>query len=330
MRLGIIGSGNIVVDCLDAIKNIKDIEINGICVREKSLEKGKELAEKYKISMIYTDYEEILKSENIDTVYIGIVNNMHFEYSKKALECGKNVICEKPFTSTAEELKVLINLAKSKNLFLFEAITMLYSPNFKYIKENLELVGEVKLVQCNYSQYSSRYNRYLEGIVLPAFDKNMSGGALYDINIYNVHFVIGLFGKPKSVKYTANIGFNGIDTSGILVLEYNGFSAVCCGAKDSESIGHATVQGVKGYIKLTSPAGVAKAVEYKIKEAVIYNGDNNENRMINEFVAFERILSKKSFEECYENLNHSLVVMEVLTEARKSAGIDFPADFLKL
>ena len=205
---------------------------------------------------------------------------------------------------------------------------MLYSPNFKYIKENLSLVGDVKLIQCNYSQYSSRYNKYLEGVVLPAFDKSMSGGALYDINIYNVHFVIGLFGRPKSIKYTANLGFNGIDTSGILVLSYDGFSAVCCGAKDSESPSHATVQGIKGYIKLTSPAGVAKSVEYKVdKDIEVYNGDSNKNRMINEFVAFEKMLKEKSFEECYENLNHSLIVMEVLTNARKDAGIVFPADF---
>ena len=328
MKLGIIGSGNIVVDCLDAIKNIEGIELVGIYVREKSLDKGKELAEKYGISKIYTEYEKILNDKNIDTVYIGIVNNMHFEYTKKALEYGKNVVCEKPFTSTAEELKILIEVAKSKSLFLFEAITMLYSPNFKYIKENLSLVGDVKLIQCNYSQYSSRYNKYLEGVVLPAFDKSMSGGALYDINIYNVHFVIGLFGRPKSIKYTANLGFNGIDTSGILVLSYDGFSAVCCGAKDSESPSHATVQGIKGYIKLTSPAGVAKSVEYKVdKDIEVYNGDSNKNRMINEFVAFEKMLKEKSFEECYENLNHSLIVMEVLTNARKDAGIDFPADF---
>ena len=328
MKLGIIGSGNIVVDCLDAVKNIKGIELAGIYVREKSLDKGKELAEKYGISKIYTEYEKILNDKNIDTVYIGIVNNLHFEYTKKALEYGKNVVCEKPFTSTAEELKILIEVAKSKSLFLFEAITMLYSPNFKYIKENLSLVGDVKLIQCNYSQYSSRYNKYLEGVVLPAFDKSMSGGALYDINIYNVHFVIGLFGRPKSIKYTANLGFNGIDTSGILVLSYDGFSAVCCGAKDSESPSHATVQGIKGYIKLTSPAGVAKSVEYKVdRDIETYNGDSNKNRMINEFVAFEKMLKEKSFEECYENLNHSLIVMEVLTNARKDAGIDFPADF---
>ena len=329
MNIGIVGSGMIVKVALDALEKLKEnIEKIAICDRKESLEIIKDLGMKYNISKIYTEYEKILNDKNIDTVYIGIVNNMHFEYTKKALEYGKNVVCEKPFTSTAAELKILIELAKSKNLFLFEAITMLYSPNFKYIKENLNLIGDVKLIQCNYSQYSSRYNKYLEKVVLPAFDKNMSGGALYDINIYNVHFVIGLFGRPKSIKYTANLGFNGIDTSGILILSYDVFSAVCCGAKDSESPSHATVQGIKGYIKLTSPAGVAKSVEYKVdRDAETYNGDSNKNRMINEFVAFEKMLKEKSFEECYENLNHSLIVMEVLTNARKDAGIDFPADF---
>ena len=141
MKLGIIGSGNIVVDCLDAVKNIEGIELAGICVREKSIDKGKELAEKYSISKIYTDYEELLKDENIDTVYLGIINSMHYEYCKKALESGKNVICEKPFTSNIRELKELIDLAKSKNLFLFEAITMIYSPNFNYLKNNLNNLG---------------------------------------------------------------------------------------------------------------------------------------------------------------------------------------------
>jgi len=76
--------------------------------------------------------DKAVKDENIDTVYLGIINSMHYEYCKKALESGKNVICEKPFTSNIRELKELIDLAKSKNLFLFEAITMIYSPNFNY------------------------------------------------------------------------------------------------------------------------------------------------------------------------------------------------------
>ena len=64
-----------------------------------------------------TDYRTFLEREDMDTVYIGIVNQMHYEYAKKALEAGKHVICEKPFTVTAGEAKELADLADEKELF---------------------------------------------------------------------------------------------------------------------------------------------------------------------------------------------------------------------
>lgn len=327
MKLGIIGSGMIVKVALDALENLKEIEKVAICDRKESKEMVEELAEKYKISKIYIDYEEILKDNEIDTIYLGIINSMHYEYSKRALEAGKNVICEKPFTSNIRELRELITLAKSKNLFLFEAITMLYSPNFNYVKENLNKLGDIKLVQCNYSQYSSRYDKYLEGIVLPTFDLGMSGGSLYDINIYNVHFVVGLFGKPNEVKYHANIGFNGIDTSGVLILTYDNFIAVCSGAKDSTSLNHATVQGIKGYLKVNSSVNISSSVDfYMNKELNTFNGEVNKNHMINEFKAFYEMLNRNDFDRCYKILRHSEIVMEILCDARKDTGIVFSAD----
>lgn len=327
MRLGIVGSGGIVKECLKAIKGLEKIKTVAICVRESSLEIAKELSKDYGIEKIYTNYEEFLSDKEIEFVYIGIINSLHFDYAKQALKYNKNIIGEKPFTSNFEEAQILADTAKEKNLYIFEAITTIYSPNFLYIKEHLKEIGDIKLIQCNYSQYSSRYNKYLEGIVLPAFDLTMSGGALYDINIYNLHFVLALFGRPNSIIYNANLGFNGIDTSGVLVLKYEGFTAVCCGAKDSQSPSFATVQGTKGYLKLNSPPNVAKSVESMINGEIInHNYDSNPYHMINEFAAFEKMYRENELEKCYENLNHSLLVMEILTKARKDAGIVFPTD----
>ena len=80
-------------------------------------------------------------------------------------------------------------------------------------------LGKIKLVQCNYSQYSSRYDKFLAGEIPNVFNPVFSGGALQDINIYNLHFVTGLFGKAKEVKYIANSAENGIDTSGIATIK---------------------------------------------------------------------------------------------------------------
>lgn len=327
MKIGIAGTGGIVERCLITLQKLKGLHCSAICARAKSVAKAQALAKAYGIDRVYVDYEAMLADENVDFVYIGVVNSVHYAYAKQALEAGKHVICEKPLTSRIEETKALASLAIEKKLFFFEAITLLYSPNYLFMKENLHRIGQIRIVQADYFQYSSRYDQFLQGQVLPAFDPALSGGALYDINIYNLHMVVGLFGKPGRVRYSANIGFNGIDTSGIALLEYDGFVAACSGAKDSQSVSGVLVQGEKGYIRLEGAPNVCGTVEVVVgADRQRYNGERHEERMADEFIAFEKMYKEQDFEKCYAQLRHSETVMEVATAARKDAGIVFPAD----
>ncbi|MFB5762985.1 Gfo/Idh/MocA family protein [Paenibacillus medicaginis] len=327
MNIGIAGSGMIVRFCLDALQEIDSIECTAICVREQGIEKGEELAKTYGIGKIYTDYGAMLQNGDIDFIYIGIVNSLHYEYAKKALEAGKHVIVEKPFTSTFQEALTLEKLAREKNLFLFEAITLLYSPNYQFIKEQLPLIGDIKLIQSNFSKVSSRYSEYATGTVLPAFDPYYSGGALYDLNIYNLHFVAGLLGMPQEVRYVANIGHNGIDTSGIVTLRYDQSLAVCCGSKDSDSDGFITIQGEKGLIRLDSPPNLADSVIVNIgQDKRACNFNKAQNHMVNEFVAFAEMFRSGDYDQCYKNLRHSVSVIDIACQARRDAGIHFAAD----
>ena len=120
-------------------------------------------------------------------------------------------------------------------------------------RELLPRIGRVKLVQCNFSQYSSRYDAFCKGETPPVFDPNCAGGALMDLGVYNVSYIVGLFGEPNQVKYTANIE-RSIDTSGILTMEYSGFRAVSIAAKDCAAPARYVIQGTKGYILQKSTA----------------------------------------------------------------------------
>ena len=211
-----------------------------------------------------------------------------------------------------------------------EAITNQYRNNFLQIKELLPKLGEIKIVEANYSQYSSRYDAFKEGKILPAFSPEMSGGALMDINSYNIHFIVGLFGKPKNVHYYPNLS-KGIDTSGILILDYDRFKAVSIGSKDSSCSSSATIQGENGTIKVNGPVSSVDSFTYRgtrNRNANVENIDCNTHthRMYNEFIAFERIIREKNKDEMLQKLEHSLQVMEVMTIARKNAGIRFAAD----
>ena len=330
MKLAILGTGFIVKEgALLALKEVPEIDVRAIFSRPSSREAAEELAAAYSIPKIYTDYDALLAAPDIDFVYVGLINSVHYEYTKKALLAGKNVIVEKPFASTAREVRELKELAFSKHLYVFEAVTLHYLPNFVAIRENLPKLGKIKAVVANYSQYSSRYDKYLQGEVLPAFAPQKSGGALYDINIYNLNLIIGLFGAPEEVSYTANLGFNGIDTSGIVNMRYPGFLALAIGAKDSESPGYATIQGEKGYIKVTDTPNELRSFEMQLRGSgvTIHNELNRySHRMVHEFQEFAKIFAEKDYARMTRGLEVSVTVLETAEIARKQVGIVFPCD----
>lgn len=322
MKAGIVGSGKIVKECLRAIDGVRGVEAVAICVREGSRSAGEDLAEKHNIPIVCTDYDEFLKLDSLDIIYIGIINSMHFEYARKALEQGKNVILEKPMTTNAGEMAQLADIAKERGLFLFEAITTLHYPAFNFIKEQISRIGEVKMIQCNFSQYSTRYDSYLAGVVQPVFDPKLYGGALYDINVYNLHFVTALFGKPEKVSYHYNSGYNGVDTSGTVILEYPGMVASCTAAKDSYSPCFGIIQGTKGYVQVDGSVSLCTTVRSVTdQEELTFTCPEAASRMCFEWEAFADMYGREDLEGCYKLLEHSVMVMELLETARDDAGL---------
>lgn len=331
MKLGIVGSGMIVNDLLSFIHDIKTIELVHISGTKHSEEKLKQLQHMHHFKRYSCSYDVLLNDQDVDTIYVAVPNHLHYAYARQALDHHKHVILEKPFTSTYEEAKVLKDLAHHKNLFLWEAITNQYLPNYQSIKEKLKDLGNIKIVECNYSQYSSRYNAFQEGQILPAFDYTKSGGALMDLNIYNIHFVVGLFGKPQNVDYYPNIE-KGIDTSGILILDYGHFKCVCIGAKDCKAPLSNTIQGDRGCIHIPTPVSYIGSFEVLMNDGTTetHHGNQDVHRMYEEFQDFYKMYQTQDFERCYRMLEHSLIVAEVQTIARRKAGVLFPADEEKI
>ena len=315
MNLGIVGAGMIVKDFLSFTHELPEIKLEAIVAR--NIENLKNLQNTYNIKQIYTDLDECLSSPRIDTIYVAVPNNLHYSVAKKALEAGKNVICEKPFTLNYHETVELFELAESKNLILIEAITNQYLPNYLEIKENLSQIGNIRLVECNFSQLSSRYEAFKKGIIAPVFDKNQGGGVLGDLNIYNIHFVVGLFGAPKNSEYYPNI-VREVDTSGILILEYDEFKVVCIAAKDTYNNSYANIQGDKGLIKVIGtlnevPNYIIKNNEVEMK----VNKNIHKHRMYSEFKKFIDVINNKDFDFMQKQKEHSLAVMEIFDKSRK-------------
>lgn len=319
MKLAILGTGKIVDEVLPVLKEINGIDLVAILSTPRSLTKAQELAEVYAINQASSDYDSILANPEVDTVYVALPNHLHYEYAKKALLAGKHVICEKPFTLTLAEFEDLAKIAEQKNRILLEAITNQYLGNFASIKANLAKLGDIKIVECNYSQYSSRYDAFKRGEIAPAFDPKKGGGALRDLNIYNIHLVVGLFGKPEKVFYLPNIERD-VDTSGVLVMDYGKFKAVCIGAKDCSADIKSTIQGDKGSIAVLGATNTLPelALTLNNQNMTMINENSLNHRMHDEFVAFQAIIEHEDMTATKLALDHSRLVMEVLDQAVNS------------
>lgn len=327
MKIGIIGTGFIIREALTAMSEVPEITLKAIFARPNSVQKGQAFAQEFGIEKVYTDYDELLKDPEIDTVYVANINLVHYEYGKKALLAGRNVIMEKPFVTLASQAQELADLAQSRGTFIFEAVTTRNCQIIDKMRELLPQIGRIRMVQANYSQYSSRYDRYLKGDVAPAFDPAACGGALYDLNVYNFNMAVALLGAPKDVWYLPNTGFNGVDTSGIATLQYEDFVGVLSAAKDSDSPSHFTLQGEKGWIQVPGKPNEVEQLRWYIdKKAGEFIPVPDKNRMVQEFRNFSRAAAEKDTAFAAREIGITLDVMRTIEKARLSAGIHFPTD----
>lgn len=325
IKLGTIGSGVIVHSILDNVQRTDGITLEAVYSRSE--EKAAALAKEYGCQKTYTDMDAFLADESINLVYIATPNLLHFPQAKKALLAGKNVLLEKPFTTTYAHAQELASLAREKGLLLVEAAPTSFLPNFAILKNELPKIGNIKLVMSNYSQYSSRYDAVLRGEVPPVFDPAFGGGCLMDINFYNVLLNVLLFGAPKSATYHANRPAGLSDTSGIMVMEYDGFVSTNVGAKDTWGVNFFQIEGEKGYIYVENGSNGIQSVRTVTKTSdETQNLQSSTDRWFYEIQELTRLLLNNERESLDARLDTTLTTTQVIESTRKAAGILFPGD----
>lgn len=321
IRVGTIGTSSIMETMLENIQKVEGISCEAVYSRKGSTARA--LAGKFYVAKTYTVLEDMLQDEDIDFIYVASPNSLHYEQTKLALLHGKHVICEKPFVPTLEKAKELVALAKEKHLFLFEGITTLHQPGYQAVREHLPLIGNLKMVLATFCQYSSRYDALTAGQTPNVFNPAFAGGALMDINLYNIYFLDGLFGKPEKLHYFAGLHENGIDTHGILIMQYPEFLCQCTGSKDSWCENSVQILGDKGYIQVTPSSSNCQTVR------IVRKGMDNilitqpQSPWHYEIQGLVKLISEKDYDTCWALLDKTLEVVELLETARKDAGLCF-------
>ena len=325
IRFGIVGTNFITDHILEA--GAKDSRFEATALYSRTAERAAEFGDKYGIAHRFTSYEAMLDSGLIDAVYIASPNYLHAEHSILAMRHGKHVLCEKPLAGNAREVKQMIDAAKENNVLLMEAMKTTLSPGFGAVRDNLHRIGTIRRYVASYCQYSSRYDKLKEGIVLNAFKPELSNGALLDIGVYTLYPLIALFGKPQSVQASGILLPTGVDGQGSALLRYGEADAVIFYSKIADSMLPSEIEGEDGYIRidrinmfrevtLTTRAGATETLWQT----------SGEDDYVYEIKAFIDLIAEGKTESPINSFAASLATAEVMDEIRRQVGVRYPAD----
>jgi len=327
INLGIIGTNWITEQFVKATDETKSFSLTHVYSRTEAKAESFIADLDKKNILISTDLKAFFK-EDFDTVYIASPNALHFEQAKLAIENGKNVIVEKPITSTIEEFTILDKLAHEKNVYLFEAARHIQEPIFKKIEEVVaDHRADLSGATFSYMKYSSRYDDFKAGKTPNVFTTKFSGGALYDLGVYTVYDAVVLFGQPEKVCYDAEFLSSGIDGSGSLTLSYPTFDVNIIIGKTKNSYMSSEIYFGRDTLLLDN-GGDINHLDWADDNKNITDVPTNksENPMDSEAVEFARIMTEKDQPSYDKLLKYARIVNRVLEQARTSAGLVFEAD----
>ncbi len=192
-------------------------------VGSRSMESARAFAAGYGIPRAHASYLDLVNDPAVDAVYIATPNSMHYENAMLCLNAGKHVLCEKPFTTNAEDAEKLYAYAEEKGLLIMEGLWTEFLPAYQKIRELIAggAIGEVRHVRAEYGFVSrgARKDR--------KFDSSLAGGALLDVGIYNLGFLKMVFGEmSRDFTTVCHINEYGTDDLSTVQFRYeNGASA---------------------------------------------------------------------------------------------------------
>lgn len=255
-KWGIIGAGQIARVFANGLR----FSASGSLVAVASLTeaRGSALASDFGIPKRYTRYEDLLRDEEIEAVYISLIHPLHAQWAIAAANAGKHLLVEKPMAMSAAEAETIIAAAKRNDVFLMEAFMYRCHPQLARFREIIQdgAIGEVQLVRAALS-FAATYDPKSR-----LFDPAQGGGAIMDVGCYPAsvaRFVAGAatdapFAEPARIKACGVIGETGVDTFTVATAEFpNGILAeLTCGVT-CDMAHEVTVFGTKGHISLSNP-----------------------------------------------------------------------------
>lgn len=321
LRWGFLSAGGIANAVADDFR-IAGITIQAVGARD--LARANEFADKFAIPNRHQGYEALVNDPEVDVIYVSTPHPWHHEHALLALNAGKHVLLEKPFTINAREAQEIKDLAASKGLFALEAMWTRFLPSMDAIFEVISsgILGELRLVAADHSQYLP----HVERLWNPA----LGGGALLDLGIYPVSFALRVLGLPRMTTARATLTGQKVDETTSIIFEYeNGAQATLTTCMSAAGPVTATVTGTYGRIEIDGPF-------YNQTSFKVYNQGGEVIQSYDEKIVgigrqyqglhLEKCVAEGLLESLTMSLTETVEIMQVMDALRAQIGVRYPSE----
>lgn len=322
IKWGIIGCGKIAGKFARDLALIKEAELTAVASR--NTEKAKKFQSEHNAEKSYGSYEDLLNDQEIDIVYIATPHSSHAQWSIRAMEHGKHVLCEKPLSINRKEAAEIIATSKRTGKFFMEALWTRFNPAFKAVKKHIDDgdLGEIKFIN---SDFSFKAEFPVESRV---FNLSLGGGAILDIGIYPAFLTYSLLGIPEDlIARSLFHKITGCDVQTSMIFQYKEAQATLhCSFESGREIS-GFISGTEGSIRFHHPMHAPEGYTLvKNGKEKIYEFKLNGAGFTYEIEECHACVQKGLTESSLWSHQNSLDLIDILDQVRAKVDLVYPQD----
>lgn len=320
-RFGVVGTGGIARAMTRDIALLPDVDV--VAVGSRTTESAERFATELVVPQAHGSYEALVKDPDVDAVYVATPHPGHHDAAMLAIEAGKAVLVEKPFTMDARQAESLVAAAGERGTFLMEAMWARFLPHMARVREVLAggELGELVTVTADHGQWFAFDPRHR------LFAPELGGGALLDLGVYVVSFASMVLGEPSHVTARSTPTSTGVDAQTSIVLDHpGGAQAVLSASLRAKSPCRATVVGTDGRLEIdtTFYSPTTFTVIPRDGDAWRFDEPHEGHGLRHEAAEVARCLAAGLTESPVMPLSETVAIMRTLDEVRRQIGLTYP------
>jgi predicted dehydrogenase len=324
VRWGILAPGWIAHQFAGALRRGTQQQI--VAIGSRTSDRARAFADEYGATAAYGSYQELVNDPQVDIVYVASPHSEHHRQARLALEAGKPVLVEKAITRNAPEARDLVELARSKGLFLLEGMWSRFLPHYDVIRQAVQdgLIGDVTTVFADHGQrlYPDGPDRLSQ--------PDLAGGALLDLGVYPIHFADLVLGPFTSITATGSLTDRGVDSQEtVAVTGSTGALGVLHASMLARSACSASICGTKGRLDVEGTFYLPTSVRLYDHDGDLVDrydpvGDEAHQGLRYQAAEAARCLSAAATESPLLPHSTTLRVMEAMDTVRGQLGVRYP------